>query len=255
MPWPEHRNLFPFIEHSDLKMPEPETVLWRYMDLTKLLDILGSECLHFTRIDKFEDPFEGVAPRKALEGLSRKVRAGDLEAVLRVRQRNHVLCWHANETESAAMWRLYLSSNEGIAIKTTAQRLQESLQLTFLVDKPLFIAEVQYIDHEDDAFSLENFLKWATFKRKSFEHEREVRLMRVADTDELSDDYSYRPRVNVNKLIESIYIGPLVPKWVGDVIERAVSKYGNFKIERSKLGENPIYISRFIEELKATGHA
>lgn len=254
MPWPDHRTVFPFITHSDLKMPGPDTVLWRYMDLTKLLDILGNQCLHFTRIDKFEDPFEGVAPRKALEGLSRRVPASDLEEVLQIRRRTHALCWHANKTESAAMWRLYLSSNEGIAIKTTAQRLQESLQLSPPEDKALFIAEVEYIDHDDEALFLENFLKWATFKRKSFEHEREVRLMRVADHNELGDDFVYRPRINVSTLIESICIGPLVPKWVGDVIEQAISKYGNFKIERSELGDDPTYISRFIEDLQAGRH-
>lgn len=249
MPWPQFGLTSPFITHSDLIMPEPETVLWRYMDLTKLLYILGSGYLHFTRIDKFEDPFEGVPPRKALQGLVSRIRIDSLERVLQIRKRNHAVCWHANETESAAMWRLYLSANEGIAIKTTAQRLHDSIQLNHKGENELFLAEVQYIDHEDDSLDLENFIKWATFKRKSFEHEREVRLLKVAKDNEQSDDFCYRAKVNVNTLIESIYLGPLVPKWVGDVIDHAVTKYGPFEIKRSELGgDAPTYISSFIKK-------
>lgn len=251
MPWPDFLNIFPLLEQSDLKMPEPETVLWRYMDLTKLLDILGNERLHFTRIDQFKDPFEGVAPRKALEALACTVPPAHLEKVLQIRKRTHALCWHASETESEAMWRLYLSSNEGIAIKTTAQRLRESLRLTKGIDEPLHLAEVEYINHldNDEKLGLVNFLRWATFKRESFAHEREIRLMHIAQDDELGDDFSYRPKIDVQTLIESIYIAPFAPSWVGKVIEQVVSKYGNFQVKRSELGDDPTYISHFIQKL------
>ena len=71
--------------------------------------------------------------------------------------------------------------------------------------------------------------------------------MRVAQDDELGDDFFYRPKVNVSTLIESIYIGPLVPKWVGDVIEQAVSKYEHVQVMRSELGDGPAYLSGLIE--------
>ena len=99
-----------------------------------------------------------------------------------------------------------------------------------------------------------NFIKWATFKRKSFAHEREVRLMRIAQDDELGEDFLYRPKVDVNTLIDSIYIGPSVPRWVGQVIEQAVSRYGNFQIKRSELGDGPAYLSQLVEKLQADGH-
>lgn len=230
------------MEHSDLKMPAPETVLWRYMDLTQLLDLLGNECLHFTRLDKFEDPFEGVAPLKAFENLSSKVPKNNLPEILKIRQRTHAICWHANKTESAAMWRLYLSSNEGIAIRTTAELLHKSLRLNRKVDKELFIAEVEYVDHTNESLALVNFLKWATFKRESFAHEREVRLLRVASANEIDDDFVYRAKVDINTLIESIWIGPLVPDWAAKVIKQAILKYGNFKIEHSSISKSPTYL-------------
>ena len=41
-------------------------------------------------------------------------------------------CWHMNDFESEAMWKLYLKSNEGIAIQSTYQRLIDSLSNTDL---------------------------------------------------------------------------------------------------------------------------
>ena len=37
-----------------------------------------------------------------------------------------VNCWHQNEFESEAMWRLYSENNKGIAIQTTLQRHHSS---------------------------------------------------------------------------------------------------------------------------------
>jgi len=36
--------------------------------------------------------------------------------------------WHKNEFESAAMWKLYLKSEEGVAIRTTVERLKHAFE-------------------------------------------------------------------------------------------------------------------------------
>src|ERR1017187_2968717 len=38
-----------------------------------------------------------------------------------------ISCWHENEGESVAMWKLYVSGREGVAIKTTVGRLERAL--------------------------------------------------------------------------------------------------------------------------------
>jgi hypothetical protein len=38
-----------------------------------------------------------------------------------------VNCWHQNEFESEAMWRLYSENHKGIAIQTTFQDLVDSI--------------------------------------------------------------------------------------------------------------------------------
>lgn len=48
------------IVHS---LPDPDTRIWRYVDLTKFLDMLSRRKLYFARLDRLGDPFEGAIPR------------------------------------------------------------------------------------------------------------------------------------------------------------------------------------------------
>src|SRR5579864_3674448 len=102
--------------------------LWRYMDLAKLLSLLTREALFFSRVDLLGDPFEGSLTRylqlkrERHHALLRKrgkpirLRAG-ASALVETRIANTIIsCWHMNDTESAAMWRLYVTGNEGVAI-------------------------------------------------------------------------------------------------------------------------------------------
>jgi len=79
--------------------------IWRYMDLSKLLSLLDTRALFFCRVDRLGDPFEATTPRA-----SPVTRLPEFD---RYRRENAVVnCWHVNEHESAAMWRLYLSGAE-----------------------------------------------------------------------------------------------------------------------------------------------
>jgi hypothetical protein len=63
-------------ELPDIK--DPDTVLWRYVDLYKWLDLLQTSELHLTRADQMEDRWEGaysevnVAVRDEKQGDRRK---------------------------------------------------------------------------------------------------------------------------------------------------------------------------------------
>ncbi len=52
-------------EHLTFKAPENEEIkVWRYMDFTKLISLIDTSSLFFTRADQFNDPFE-MRPRFA----------------------------------------------------------------------------------------------------------------------------------------------------------------------------------------------
>jgi len=116
--------------HRDLEQPPNGAVkVWRYMDFTKLVSLIDSRCLFFSRADQLGDPFEGSYPRSnvkarlagthwlfpdnepVLPALSLMMKKLNKEWPMHLA----VNCWHMNEHESAAMWKLYLKStaNEG----------------------------------------------------------------------------------------------------------------------------------------------
>jgi hypothetical protein len=57
-----------------------------------------------------------------------------------------ISCWHMNEQESAAMWSLYLRSNEGVCIQSTYRRLRSSLP------RCVRIGEVNYLNYDNERF-------------------------------------------------------------------------------------------------------
>lgn len=68
----------------------------------------------------------------------------------KVQEFSAISCWHMNEHESAGMWDLYLSSKDGIAIKSNYNDLINSINdLKYRV----FDGVVQYIDFRKEMTS------------------------------------------------------------------------------------------------------
>jgi len=238
-------------DHPNLKKPKNTNApIWRYMDFTKFVSLLDKQALFFTRADKLGDPFEGSHPKENIP-LRAKVYKDEipLEAISEIykllREFTAVNCWHLNTHESAAMWKLYLKSNEGIAIRSSFRRLKDSFR-----DKKhdIFIGKVQYIDYEayripDDPLS--SFL----YKRKSFGHELELRaVIQKLPQKGLSprskrpfDDGIYVP-VDLNTLISDIYLAPTSPKWLHELVESVLKKYHLRKeVHQLSLDDVPVF--------------
>lgn len=249
-------------EHPVFISPEnKEQVIWRYLDFTKLVSLLESSELFFTRADKFEDQFEGSLPKPLVYGrniwVKNMVEQGKLsqeyldfnilsDSTKNAKIEKVINCWHMNDYESAAMWKLYLKSNEGIAIKSTYSRLYSALSSS---EFDINIGKVKYIDYENDIFPLDNGFYPFVHKRKSFEHEQELRALiwlKSAHNNKLIENidvlYGINIEVDLNKLIESIYVSPNSPKWIYDLIVSIIKRYKlNKNVYQSKINESPIY--------------
>lgn len=242
-------------ENPVLEKPEDENIkIWRYMDFTKLISILDSKSLYFTRPDKFQDMFEGSIPKKNYEVRKQEFSASEAigSSLKTIRKFYAVNCWHMNEYESAAMWKLYLKSNEGIAIQSTYSNLKDS----FIDEKKVNIGIVKYIDYETDVFLTNNDLTRFIHKRKSFQHEQEIRAIignfpespeteeniPTIDPSQETMEHGIAVSVNINTLIQKIYIAPEAPDWYLDLIKRVVAKYGySFDVVQSQLNEKPLF--------------
>ena len=121
MPYQTH---LAFIEPKDRNAR-----LWRYMDLARFLSILDKRALFFPSIATLSalDPYEG---EPAFIILIESARSQGADELRRLRLQNRVFshmnffsCWHMNDNESDAMWKIYLKFEEGVAIQSTVGRL------------------------------------------------------------------------------------------------------------------------------------
>ena len=243
-------------EHPVFEKPENENALiWRYMDFTKFISLLDKSSLFFARSDKLDDPFEG-SYSKANVRLRPEVYKDIPQDMLKkissyfevIRRFTLINCWHLGEYESAAMWRLYLKSNEGIAVRSTFNLLKDCFQSE---EQDVYIGKVKYIDYETEWMPEGNTFYPFVHKRKSFEHERELRaiIQKIGIKEDKTLDTStplfrqgaYIP-VNLSRLIDKIYIAPTSPEWLGDLIRSVIEKYGLDKqVVQSSLDEAPVY--------------
>lgn len=241
--------------HVDLKTPSGEQVIWRYMDFTKFVSILDTKSLFFTRSDRFDDPFEGSITKLHLESRKSSLHnTSNIEEALenwskgteKIRESILINCWHMNDYESAAMWRLYLQSSEGIAIKSTVSRFCESFRNS---SKSVFVGRVEYIDYQKDMIPWGNILSSFLYKRASFSHENEVRAILwdwqfQSSNGTAATPYEYGVNVDIDleELIEDIYIPPTAQAWFKDLVVSVLKRYNlNKNVIQSDLNSKPLF--------------
>lgn len=196
----------------------PEQPLFRYLRAQRFVESVQSRALHFPSARQFEDPFEG-AVAVLPHDWPIDPRYGELEntdkAFEELRRLTKVSSWHCADFESDAMWRLYAATSKGVAVRTTAARLQAALQPFRLApdygeEEPLW-GRIHYVDLHAERLRVgmeERFF----IKHRAFESEREFRVVisvGMAEefgvpVPELGIDVPFDPAV----LVESVYLGP-----------------------------------------------
>src|SRR5437763_6535889 len=120
-----------YIKNPYIKLPtDSETIVWKYLDLSKFVDLLLYKKLFMSRSDKFEDQYEGTFSEPTYEEIQRLSQNNpDFLNFYKTHRKNVVISsWHINEYESFAMWQIFTQKSEGLAIQSTLGRLQEALQ-------------------------------------------------------------------------------------------------------------------------------
>ena len=73
------------------------------------------------------------------------------------------------------MWQIFTKNNEGLAIQSTIGRIKDALQPEKHFEQ--FIGEVNYIDYKKDFIPFDDTFFPFLFKRKSFQYEKEIRII------------------------------------------------------------------------------
>lgn len=246
--------------------PNPEDKLWRYMDIAKFISMLSTKSLYFAPVNSFEDPFEGAKgvceqedkwndfyldffrhAIKTAPGISKEDVSGEnlektaqkllnelAQSGLYDRKNTCISCWHCNDFESEAMWKLYsVNVTNAVAIETTYQRLYRALGEDPYID----IGKVKYIDYRKRFSNVGCGTFW--YKRKSFEHEREVRAL-IRNHENNGKGISCP--VDLDVLIKNVYVSPYAPEWFAEVVRDVVKKYElNKPVVYSAMADDPFY--------------
>jgi len=208
------------------------------MDFTKFVSLLDRQALFFARYDKFADPFEGSYPKSSLLE-NPEFFLAFYKHYTAWRELVILNCWHVNEYESAAMWELYLHGSLGVAIQSTVEYLKESFECD--PENVTSIGNVTYIDYETEKVPLGNSFYPFMFKRKDYEHERELRAIIVKQFPVSPDHKMIIPKeffelggeyipVRLDTLIQRVLVVPTAPRWFKDLIESVTKRYG-FDVE------------------------
>lgn len=243
-------------------VPHKDTVLVKYLDLTKFLSLLYKQSLFFCRLDKLEDQFEGTTAKKnyqwrieswkALRKLNlAKTPLTDDEILIKVEEHyeferklkaiNCISCWNKKSIESAALWKIYSDFGKGILIKSSVLNVEKALQIC---SEKIRISEVKYIDYDNDLMPDGNSTFPIIHKNDAYSYEDEVRLIYeiipefgwVYDWTKEENQSGKYIQVDLNLLIDEIVIGPFSPSWLYDMILDLAKKYNIDKpIKKSKL--------------------
>lgn len=245
-----------------LEKPKNENAkIWRYLDFTKFISILDRKALFFVRADRLSDKFEGSYSFPTdMVSVIKKISPPDFKDYFKLLQKYtseivYVNCWCLGKYESSAMWKLYLKSEEGIAIQSTYKKLSECFNENSVYKEGIEIGKIKYIEYGKDKIPPNIYLSFL-YKRKSFEHEKELRAIIILISDEqieepkdkknkkpendLASSGIYIP-IDLDILIEKIYVSPTSEKWFKNLVESIVKKYKlKMVVEQSDLSKDPV---------------
>jgi hypothetical protein len=228
----------------------PTAKIWRYVEFEKLLDYLERKALFFSCADRLGDELEGSLPPgydELIEKLKsrktpkipidedKRLRAEQLQLVRRL---SLVSSWHLSEHESYAMWRLFMSNKQGVAIQTTVGRFQSALQAQSLT---AYLCRVNYL--HSSYVKRNHHLSLLTNKDAAFSYEREVRAIidlyqdlvvspKLPEVESqtmierLVQEGGYHIPIEPQDLIDRIVISPGSQNWFKDLVRTMLKRYG-----------------------------
>lgn len=245
---------------------EFELKIWHYMDFSKFIYLLENESLYFRRIDKLDDKFEGHYSYNDLqkeielyESFGQDQSKAEYFAEKHmdtIKERKYctwINCWHINEEESYAMWKIYSGNNKGVAIQSTIDRLYKSKNEDNI--DSFYLGKVVYGNHFKDN-TPEQLFGTVLFKNNPYIYENELRAIikrnkfvlngenmiyhNIHEIREYNknnkfpikilDEPDYFPdgidvKVNLNLLIDKIFVSPDETLFLNDLVKAVCIKY------------------------------
>jgi hypothetical protein len=256
----------------DLSEKDLNSTVWRYTPFSKFISMLTYQALWFSKLNILQDQYEGMMPLVTKEMMTREhqkykefidpAHHWQFDAMAgRNEQDGRELivanCWFFGETESERMWKEYVGTPEGVAIKSTPKRLSENVLM--LGDNNMnHMGRVRYVDHATHQmipYEANQAIERAFIKDKQFEHEQELRLATMS----LKRGYCVRMDgvpytkeevegknmnnfenpglyigIKIDTLFTEVVVAKSAPDWLFSLVKRIIDLYGiNVPVVRS----------------------
>jgi hypothetical protein len=234
-----------------LEEPKPNSKVWRYMDYSKFIRLISNAELYFVRIDHLTDKYEGTLSQNIIDDVYNqynkivdfyeppevaKLKAlNDISHMKKYDKYTLVNCWAQNSDECYALWKIYLGCQPfGVSIQTRFKNLQMAVldNNISVVSKKVYYSPVVKAAKMSSVYYR---------KSKYYKFENEVRLAIFSQWVKFAGEPKFvkgtNIKVDLNKLIEKIYVSPFAPDYFIDYIQFVVKdklKY-NFPVIKSKI--------------------
>ena len=157
----------------------------------------------------------------------------------RVRKSSFISCWHLASDQNIAMWKLYGSGIEAVAVRSTVGKLRAVLaaQKASLEAKGIKgnVTRVQYVDRkivEDEpdellkCFDPSDLFFPVTVKHSAYEYEKEVRLILVQTESASPPPAGHHFKVadtskQLTAFVDAVYLNPMLPSnhWFCELVD------------------------------------
>jgi len=226
--------------------------LWRYFKLENFLSTIEDRQVYFASANMFSDPFEGaiaVIPPEYKPDPRFSLQNSFDDSFKALTELVKISCWHIENFESNAMWKLYANDNKGIAITSNVKKLKASLKpfrlgAPYGEERPHF-GKVVYKDLSTEIVSTDSIERFF-FKHKAFAWEKEYRVvisLRLAS--ELGVELPEKGVLvdtDIDELISAIFLGPSLNQNEKEQVLSIASKYGlQDRIKNSSMLGTPKY--------------
>ena len=224
-------------------------VIWRYMNIEKLEELLESNTLIFTALNQFPDQYEGhntligeILSQIQSDAAKLAVSFEHLVAAT-IRESSFVNCWTRGRAENAAFWEIYGKRGTTVAIRSTYNQLRS------LLPREYVIGQVKYVDYNSSpGFSVADsdsefpFFEYVYHKRLEYSYENEIRAARIPRAGEAQVPSSADVVIpNPAELIDMACIRRSDCDTEKERVKRLCSRH-ELQFRESRMNEHPLQI-------------
>jgi hypothetical protein len=242
---PAHSPTDSFVHFREDELNRP---IYRFMAFQRLVEIMTTRRLTMMRTDLWDDPWENYITHV-------KFRIGRATTQFNFRRTVYGSCW-TRKSVSDALWRIYSPDKLAIRIASTPRLLGTALKAGIGTRSKAswFVGRVQYLAQGDIAKqagdiaydiasdrSGKGAARSVLFKRRSFAHEDEVRVLAIDHGSSRVRGGILRVKVDPQAIIRSVMLDSRTPKEVADMYSTYLKNELGFRgrIARSTLYDLP----------------